>query len=103
MRRQLKLQIINGPEDGREFLLVNIDKKYTLGRAKESVISLPYDFMVSRTHAQIEVKRGGDVWLTDLGSRNGTIINGECINKPYLLRIGEIFKVGNTFLQLIED
>lgn len=48
----------------------------TLGRAPESEIQLP-DMSVSRCHASLMVDHDGLVWLTDLGSTNGTYLNGK--------------------------
>ena len=48
------------------------------------------DMLVSRRHASIEVKAGGECWIRDMGSRNGTYVNGEPLHgKERLLRDGD--------------
>lgn len=60
----------------------------TLGRAKDCDVVLP-EREVSRHHARIERDTTGYV-LRDLGSRNGTAVNGEALgNLPYRLRDGD--------------
>lgn len=53
------------------------------------------DLSVSRTHA--ELRRTGDTWLlTDLGSMNGTLVNGYRIVAPARVRPGDEVTFGNT-------
>src|SRR5215217_8191851 len=55
------------------------DGKTTIGRTSDNKISFPEDSNVSRYHAEIE-NRDGEFWLTDLGSSNGTQVNGEPVS-----------------------
>ena len=48
---------------------------------------------LSRRHAQIE-KRGAAIWIRDLGSQNGTFVNGERINAPQPLNTDDVVEVG---------
>jgi len=48
---------------------------------------------LSRRHAQLE-KRGAAIWIRDLGSQNGTFVNGERIDEPQPLNTGDIVEVG---------
>lgn len=60
----------------------------TLGRAKDCDVVLP-EREISRHHARIERDAAGYV-LRDLGSRNGTVVNGESVRGlPYRLRDGD--------------
>jgi ABC transport system ATP-binding/permease protein len=54
--------------------------------------------VVSRQHAQI-VQRGVDYWITDLGSANGTTVNGRSLlpNQPQKLDDGAIIRIGDLF------
>jgi pSer/pThr/pTyr-binding forkhead associated (FHA) protein len=54
-----------------------------LGRAPENAISLSADAMASRQHAEIFPEGGGWV-LRDLGSRNGTMVNGEVVAEAWI-------------------
>lgn len=70
----------------------------TLGRAKDCDIVLP-ERQVSRHHARIEHDATGYV-LRDLGSKNGTFVNGEPVRgQPYRLRDGDEIELA-TVLQL---
>ena len=74
----------------------------TLGRASDNHIVL-IDTFVSSYHARLE-RRDGEWWLTDLDSRNGTLLNGVPITKSVPLVDGDIVGVGQVELKLeIED
>jgi hypothetical protein len=79
--------------DGRRVVLDQ--DNVTLGRLPECEIALA-DAGVSRRHA--EVRRGGDnTWLvSDLGSTNGTKVNGLRISAPRQLQDGDEITVGST-------
>ncbi len=65
----------------------------TLGRAPGADgVALPHP-MVSRRHAAVNV-RMGEAWITDLGSANGTFVNGERLDQPKRLRAGDAVTVG---------
>lgn len=55
------------------------------------------DPAVSWLHAQI-TRQGSDLYLRDLGSRNGTFVNAELVSLPYLLADGDVIHLGNTDL-----
>lgn len=62
-----------------------IDSSCSLGRSSSNQIVLP-DEKVSRRHALIHVQETDEFWLVDLGSRNGTYLNGRRITQPSRLR-----------------
>jgi hypothetical protein len=71
----------------------------TMGRAKDCEIVLP-EREVSRHHARIERDAAGNYILRDLGSRNGTSVNGQTVRGlPYRLRDGDEIELANA-LQL---
>jgi diguanylate cyclase (GGDEF)-like protein len=70
-----------------------------VGRAPDSGVAL-LDGEVSRHHAQILVDMGR-VQVEDLGSTNGTRVNGELIREPVELRIGDRLSVGGHVLKLV--
>jgi pSer/pThr/pTyr-binding forkhead associated (FHA) protein len=57
------------------------------------------DDELSRKHAAVRVV-GGDVEIEDLGSRNGTFVNGQRIDGPTRLGGGDSVKIGRTVLEL---
>jgi len=85
-----------GGRVGESFALDS--ERMTIGRRPESDVFLD-DVTVSRDHALI-VRRGGDVFLDDLGSLNGTYVNRRRIDSQ-LLEDGDELQVGKyklTFL-----
>lgn len=78
---------------GRE---VVIDRDVTtIGRVSENDVSFPDDSNVSRYHAEIE-RRGGDHWLIDLKSSNGTTVNGERVTGERRLIPGDKMVFGGS-------
>ncbi len=71
---------------------------HSIGRQADSSITLD-DPRVSRRHAEIVVS-GGIVTVYDLGSTNGTFVNGVRLSKPTELTTGDVITVGTTDLTL---
>jgi DNA-binding SARP family transcriptional activator len=71
-----------------------------IGRAEDADVSLPGDPAVSRRHAAVRVAGGGDVTVADLGSRNGTFLNGSRLAPPdgTAVRSGDLLRCGDTVL-----
>jgi len=59
----------------------------------------PGDGEISREHARV-VQRGGYYWIEDVGSTNGTFVNGLRIFSPQLLRPGDEIRLGQTTLRV---
>jgi CRP-like cAMP-binding protein len=80
-----------------------LDPQVSIGRDKENDIHLS-DLAVSRRHALVYLAEGQAV-VEDLGSSNGTYLNGEKISKA-VVRSGDILRIGSVtirFLQQSED
>lgn len=73
----------------------------TLGRASTNDVFLA-DRTLSRLHARLEQRPEGVV-LTDLGSRNGTQLNGTRILEPAVLRPGDRISLGETRIDVSEE
>lgn len=69
-------------------------KPTSIGRHGDNEIILP-DGQVSRHHAEI-VMQGGRWLVADLGSANGTYVNGERLTGPQVLTHGDLVRVGQT-------
>jgi FhaA, N-terminal domain/FHA domain len=69
----------------------------TLGRSRQSDVMLD-DPNVSRQHAEIR-PRGGSWVLTDLGSTNGSRINGHAVEGSEVIRAGDELELGSTSLR----
>lgn len=67
----------------------------SLGRAPDNIVAVPGDSNVSRYHAEIE-RRGDDYYLIDLGSSNGTTVNGEKLRGERLLNAGDQIVLGGS-------
>ena len=67
----------------------------TIGRSSDNAVSFPEDSNVSRYHAEIEA-RGGEFWLADLGSSNGTQINGKRVEGREQLADGDSVVLGGS-------
>ncbi|MEU4157935.1 BTAD domain-containing putative transcriptional regulator [Actinoplanes sp. NPDC026670] len=70
-----------------------------IGRAEAADVSLSGDVAVSRRHAALRVT-GGDVVVADLGSRNGTFLNGARLGPSDTVRVrsGDLLRCGDTVL-----
>lgn len=81
---------------GRELIPLT-GQRGTLGKATTNAVSLEHDETVSRLHAVLE--NLGFAWsIRDLGSRNGTYLNGERITTERVLRSGDEVRVGRSRL-----
>ncbi len=90
--------VVTCDETGRrEFVL---DRDIFLGRSAECEVPIP-SALVSRRHAKISIAEGGYV-LEDLGSSNGTFLNGNRIQKNEL-RDGDKITIGNSEIMLLID
>lgn len=92
------LKFISGKYQGGEFPLKG-DKQLIIGRSSELDIVLVED-MVSRKHAKITLQ-AGKITIEDLGSTNGTFVNGEKV-KSSRLKEGDRILVGTSILKLVK-
>ena len=85
---------------GRELIPLT-GQRVTLGKATTNTVALDHDPTVSRLHAILE--NHGSAWsIRDVGSRNGTYINGEKIEAERVLRSGDELRIGKTKLVYLE-
>ena len=91
------LRFISGKYQGGEFPL-RMDREIIIGRSSELDLVLVED-MVSRKHAKISTD-GGQISIQDLGSTNGTFVNGEKIKKARLNE-GDRILVGTSIIKLV--
>jgi pSer/pThr/pTyr-binding forkhead associated (FHA) protein len=70
----------------------------TVGRSSANDIELRDDGFASASHARFEPRRDG-VWLEDVGSTNGTFVNGVRLGGPRKLAPGDLVRVGDTDLR----
>jgi DNA-binding NtrC family response regulator/pSer/pThr/pTyr-binding forkhead associated (FHA) protein len=85
------LLLLTGPSAGARY---EVEREAILGRSPSCEIPLE-DGKVSRRHARLVVE-DGQARITDLGSRNGTVVNGEKIEAEAILLPGDRFQIGET-------
>ncbi len=90
MAANFQLVMHTGPNQGKVAPLEK-DELY-IGRDLSNDIVIN-DAEVSRRHARLVLQAGGFV-LEDLGSTNGTSVNGQRLMGPYTLRIGDVITLG---------
>lgn len=71
---------------------------WTVGRGDDNNFVLP-DRWISRNHAMLQGSDSGRFYLIDLGSRNGTFVNGRRVSVPVILHDGDLLTFGQTELR----
>jgi hypothetical protein len=85
------LVAVSGAQAGKQFPLT--DAPCSFGRNPDNAIVVA-SARASRRHAEIR-REGGDFILYDLGSANGTLVNGQRIAAPHRLRSGDLIEIGD--------
>jgi pSer/pThr/pTyr-binding forkhead associated (FHA) protein len=90
------LVVTAGPLAGTKITLG--DQPILIGRADDSTLVLTDDFASSR-HARL-TNRGGQWYVEDLGSTNGTYLDQQRVQGPLLVNPGQPIRIGQTALEL---
>lgn len=85
-------------ESGSQRLLLTGGNYWTIGRGEENDFVLT-DRWISRNHAMLQTMENGELFLIDLGSRNGSFVNGRRVSVPVKLRNGDHLTFGQTELE----
>ena len=96
--RSWELVIIDPPALAGETF--SLGDELTVGRGPGCAVVLTDDTFVSQVHARL-FTRGGDPYVEDLGSTNGTLLNGEAVTDPLRLRRGDRVTFGHTVMELV--
>jgi diguanylate cyclase (GGDEF)-like protein len=102
--REANLIVIAHPNQsmlGRRFR-VSAESPLEVGRSSDVALSFPDVPSISRRHARL-VFNDGEVWLQDLGSRNGTFLNDEPVREQKLLASGDRFQVGTVVFKFLHE
>ncbi len=94
----MRITIISGQRAGESFDL-DVGERIVLGR-EESCDLVIQDEQVSHRHLALTAMADGSVTLEDLGSSNGTFVNGVRIGQPVALRGGDEVRAGLTVLRV---
>jgi pSer/pThr/pTyr-binding forkhead associated (FHA) protein len=73
-----------------------------IGRDQTNNISINADHYISRHHAWVLQMQGG-YWVEDLGSTNGTLLNGEVLNERRQIFPGDKLTFGKTELVFVVE
>lgn len=97
----LLLKVISGPNAGAE---IGIEKgrSYTLGKDPDSCDIVFQDLSVSRNHARLTVNADSTIEIEDLGSKNGTVINGMPITEKKPITTQDMIALGTTVFLVID-
>jgi pSer/pThr/pTyr-binding forkhead associated (FHA) protein len=97
-RNRASLVVIEGPSAGSEYELNSLS--YVIGRSSDADLTLNDDAM-SGNHAAIELGSSG-FKIRDMGSTNGTLVNGSKVNAADL-KHGDKIKIGEHTLQYLVE
>ena len=89
------LKVIAGPNSGAEFALQK-GATYIIGKDPHLCDIVFQDLSVSRQHARLSVDEDNQIFLEDLGSRNGVLINGEVVPQRKQLAPQDLLALGTT-------
>jgi S1-C subfamily serine protease len=92
----MRLEIRSGPSAGT---VVELDRALVLGRDDDCDVALD-DEKASRRHTALTPLADGTVQVEDLGSTNGTYVDGQRITGPTTLRAGSTLTIGDTALAI---
>jgi pSer/pThr/pTyr-binding forkhead associated (FHA) protein len=93
-----RLVVVKSPalEEGEEWPLDSAP--LTFGRGSQNDVRLDRDEYASTRHARVEARRDG-VWVEDVGSTNGTYLNGIKLTRAKRLTQGDVVRIGETELR----
>jgi pSer/pThr/pTyr-binding forkhead associated (FHA) protein len=94
----LRLTLVRSETD-RPPYEVNLTDRLVIGRAANCDIALTEDKEVSRNHCELTIE-DEVIRIADLGSKNGTLVNGVPISGAHQLKHDDIILVGKTELRV---
>jgi hypothetical protein len=97
-RKGARLRILDPPEHRGE--TYPLGDELTVGRGGGCGIVLTADQFVSTVHARV-FRRGEELLVEDLGSRNGTFVNGERVVAPTRVKRGDRVQFGQTMAEVV--
>jgi predicted component of type VI protein secretion system len=91
----LRLEVVAGRAEGMSIL---VEDELLIGRQADGAGRLADDDEISRSHARVSLDASGFCAIEDLGSTNGTFVNGLRISVPQTLFDGDTIELGGTTL-----
>ena len=96
----LELEVVEGPAAGSRLRFGY--QPFVLGRSEHGDGSLGSDAELSRRHASATLIDPGRILIEDLGSTNGTLVNGMPIAGPTVVALGDAVQLGGTTLKVVD-
>jgi class 3 adenylate cyclase len=96
----MALRLFEVREPNRKSLVVGVTDSLELGRDCDGLLLTNTE--TSRRHARLEI-HGDDVVVVDLGSTNGTSVNGSRIEEPTVVSEADLIQVGKAEIQLLRS
>ena len=93
------LRVVGGKNDGRE-IKISVPE-FIIGRGDKAHLR-PSSDLISRQHCKISV-RESTVTVEDMGSRNGSFLNGEPLTEPKVVKSGDSIRVGRLQFEMVID
>lgn len=93
---KVTMEVLSGPMDGEVF---NFSRSVEIGRDTSADVPIQVDKFISRRHARILLVEP-ECFLEDLDSTNGTFVNDQRLKGRTVLKSGQMFKVGKTWVQI---
>src|SRR3954452_15904660 len=94
---RVSLNVVAGPQTGRSFTFDQHDT-FMIGRSENAQFCLPADRFFSRHHCLLEIAPP-QAFIRDLGSTNGTFVNGLRVDTAHL-KSGDRIQGGETVLEV---
>lgn len=95
------IKIVSGPNAGAEFG-VHPNTTYIIGKDSGSCDIVFQDLSVSRQHARLSSDEAGNIFVEDLGSRNGVLVNGAEVEGKKELISQDLIALGTTTILIID-
>ena len=93
------LRVVRGQTTGGE---IRVEDEQFLGREVDGAGYLGESDQVSRRHARLSRLADGGLAIEDLGSLNGTVVNGERLERQRRLAPGDSVKIGDVLLIVVD-
>ena len=99
LRRVLRLHVV--PAQGDSFDQTLEEEEVVIGRSSQCQVTIA-DRFLSRRHARL-FRRESRWWIEDLGSRNGTLVNGRVIEGSEPVDEGDEIQISGSLLQVLAE
>jgi pSer/pThr/pTyr-binding forkhead associated (FHA) protein len=93
-----RLVVLKSPALENGFTRTFDSAPVTVGRTRQCDLTIAKDEFASGRHARFEPRRDG-IWVEDVGSTNGTFVNGIRLTRPRRLTPGDVVRIGETDLR----